>query len=82
MRRTRRQLLDMVSHAELLRHRNEAERLQLLYAAAGMADHATAAATELERAAVRGDPDALDRYRAATFGRAQARRVLGWDAGG
>lgn len=81
MTHTRRQLLDIVSRGEHLRHRNEAERLQLLYAAAGMADSATAAATKLARDATAGDPDALDQYRAATFGRAQARRVLGWDRG-
>jgi len=81
MTRTRRQLLDMVSRGELLRHRNEAERLQLLDAAARMASSATAAAAGLERAALGGDPDAQDAYRAAVFGRAQARRVLGWDRG-
>ena len=79
MTRTRRHLLDLASRAELLRHRNDAERLQLQYAASRMADHATGAAAGLSEKAMAGDPEALDAYRAAVFGRGQARRLLGWD---
>jgi hypothetical protein len=79
MTRTRRHLLDLASRAELLRHRNDAERLQLLDAAARMADSATGAAARLSEKAMTGDPEAQDAYRAAVFGRAQARHVLGWD---
>ena len=76
MHPTRRQLLNLVTRAEHARQRNLAQRQQLLDAAAGMADHASKAAVELEAAATRGDPTALAQYRAAVFGRAQARRLL------
>lgn len=79
MHATRRKLLDLVTGLEHARHRNDAQRLQLLEAAAQMADFATGAAKGLSARALAGDPDALDEYRRAVFGRAQARRTLGWD---
>jgi hypothetical protein len=79
MNLTRRKLLDLVTRAEHSRHRNDAQRVQLLDAAAHMADLATGAASKLSDKALAGDPDALDDYRRAVFGRAQARRTLGWD---
>jgi hypothetical protein len=76
MHRARRQLLDLVTRAEHARQRNLAQRQQLQDAAAGMADNATGAAAGLSAKALAGDPDALAKYRAAVFGRAQARRLL------